>query len=340
MTSATGTTDTSTRLELSWTALRNLMRDRPLIPLLVLLAILVAILEVVRPGIVLGQGDALFNERWVSNTLKQAVPLAILAAAQTLTMLTGGIDLSVGMVASMSAFVLFTQTPSDGWFVACIMALIASAAVGLVNGIGVGIFRVHPLIMTLAMGLVVLGLVNVYQVATITAGQFVPEEIAWVGGGTSFGFLPNGLIVFVPLAAVILFSLRRTGYGRLLYAIGDNEHAARLSGVRVWQVLIVLYVIAALLAGLAGIMLAGLTKVASATLAERLLLPSVAAAVIGGTSIYGGRGGYAGSIVGAIILTVLTTLLTVLAMPEASRQILFGAVVLAVAAAYTRITRE
>ena len=103
---------------------------------------------------------------------------------------------------------------------------------------------------------------------------------------------------------------------------------------------LILYVISGLLAGIAGLIYAGLTQTATGTLVEVYVLPSVAAAVIGGTSIYGGRGGYAGSIVGAVILTVLTTLLTVLQMPEAARQILFGAIILAVASAYNRLIQE
>ena len=146
--------------------------------------------------------------------------------------------------------------------------------------------------------------------------------------------------MFVPVALLILFGLRRTGYGRLLYAIGDNPIAARLSGARAWQVLVVLYVISAVLAGIAGFLIAGLTNVASVTLADSYVLPSVAAAVIGGTSILGGRGGFGGTIVGALILTVITSLLSSLGYPEAVRQILFGAIIVAVAAAYTRVTQE
>ena len=215
-----------------------------------------------------------------------------------------------------------------------------AAVVGLVNGIGVGIFRVHPLIMTISMSLVVSGAVNVYSRANITGGTRVPPEITWLGGQSLLGFLPNSLLLFVPLAALILFGLRRFGYGRLLYAVGDNEVAARLAGVRVGWVLVVLYVISGILAGVAGLLYAGVIGSATGRLVDPYLLPSVAAAVIGGTSIFGGRGGYAGTIVGALILTVLTTLLTVLGMPEAVRQILFGAIILAVAAAYTRITEE
>lgn len=315
----------------SASAWRTLIRERPLIPLVALLVLLVVLLEIVNPGIV--------SPGWASSTIRFAVPLAILAASQTLAMLTGGIDLSAASIASMGAYIVASQSPELGPWLAIVIALAVCAVVGLINGIGVGVFRVHPLIMTLGMSLVVLGLVTVYQRIVVAAGTRVPDVVAALGGGSTFG-IPNSLVVFLPLAAVILLGLQRSGFGRLLYAVGDNEVAARLSGVRVWQVLVVLYVLSAVLGGIAGTMLSGVTNAASATLADGLLLPSVAAAVIGGTSIFGGRGGYAGTIVGALILTVLTTLLTVLDMPAPLRQILFGAIILAVAAAYTRITEE
>ncbi len=167
--------------------------------------------------------------------------------------------------------------------------------VGLVTGIGVGVFRVHPLIMTLGMSLVVLGLTNVWQIQMV-------QSVARASRRSCAGWdrrlfpeiVPYSLVVFVPVAAVILVGLRRTGYGRLLYAIGDNPIAARLSGARSWQVLIVLYVISAVLAAIAGFLISGLTNVASVTLGDSYVLPSVAAAVIGGTSIMGGRGGFGG----------------------------------------------
>ena len=288
-------------------------------------------LELLRPGIV--------NERWVANTIKFAIPLAILAACQTMTMLTGGIDLSVGIVATMSAFVMATQVTTHDPAVAILIALVPAALVGLANGIGVAFFRVHPLIMTLGMSLIVTGCLQVYQRTVLATGSAIPEALAWLGTGRTYG-IPNALVLFVPLAAAIVFGLRRTGFGRLLYAIGDNETASRFAGVLVWQVIIVLYVISGLLAGIAGLLYVGLIKAPSLSLAVPLLLPSVAAAVIGGTSIFGGRGGYAGTIVGALILSVLTTLLTVLQMPEGSRRMLFGAIILAVTAAYIRITEE
>jgi len=210
----------------------------------------------------------------------------------------------------------------------------------LLNGVGVGVFRVHPLIMTLGVSLVVLGLANAWQIATVTSSTGVPAEVRTLGSSRFLDLFPYSLVIFVPLVAVVLFGLRRTGYGRLLYAIGDNVVAARLSGARAWQVLVVLYVISALMAAIAGILLMGLTNVASVTLADSLVLPSVAAAVIGGTSIAGGRGGYGGTLVGALILQVISALLTALGQPEAVRQILFGSIVVLVAAAYTRVTAE
>jgi ribose transport system permease protein len=317
---------------LTGSALRGLFRDRPLIPLIGLLVLLVVILGLVKPEII--------KPGWVGVTLRAAIPLAILAACQTLTFLTGGIDLSVGAVASMSGFVVATVVGGQGLGVALIVALAIAALVGLVTGIGVGVFRVHPLIMTLGMGLVVLGLANVWQLIMVKTGSGVPDVERWLGSGLTLDMLPNSLLVFVPLAALILVLLRSTGYGRLLYAVGDNPIASRLSGARSWQVLIVLYMLSAVIAAIAGFLYSGLSNVASVTLVDTAVLPSVAAAVIGGTSIMGGRGGYAGTIVGALILTVLTALLSALGFPEAVRQILFGSIIVAVAAAYTRVTSE
>jgi ribose transport system permease protein len=313
-------------------AWRRLFRDRPLIPLTLLLLALVVLLYVASPSTI--------NAGWVGVTVRAAIPLAILAACQTLTMLTGGIDLSVGTVASMAAYLMATQVSHQGPLVAILIGFAAAAVAGVITGIGVGVFRVHPLIMTLGMSLVVLGSMNVYQVANVQTRVIIPEPIEWLGSGISLSFLPNALLLFVPLAVAIILGLRLSGYGRLLFAVGDNPIAARLSGARVWQVHVALYVLSALLAAVAGLLIAGLTKTASLGLVESAVLPSVAAAVIGGTSIMGGRGGYSGTLLGALILTVLTTLLTVLSMPDAIRQVLFGAIIVLVAAAYTRVTGE
>jgi len=277
---------------------------------------------------------------WIASTLRAAVPLAILAGCQTIVMLTGGIDLSVAATASMAGFVAASLLERQGLAVALAVPIIIAIVIGTINGIGSGVFRVHPLIMTLGMGLVVFGASNAWQLLTVKTSSGVSPEIRSLGSATVFGILPVSLVVFVPLAAILVIGLRRTGFGRLLYAIGDNPVAARLSGARSWQVLAVLYAISAVLAAIAGFLISGFTNVASVTLADSYLLPSVAAAVIGGTSIFGGRGGYTGTIVGALILTVATSLLYSLGFPEAVRQILFGLLIVLVAAGYSRVTGE
>jgi ribose transport system permease protein len=311
--------------------LRRFMADYPLVPLLVLLVLLVVVLQLLRPGIV--------NERWIANTVKFAIPLALLAGAQTLAMLTGGIDLSVSTVATMAGFIVVTQTPVHGPAAAFALAFLPALLIGAANGIGVGIFRVHPLIMTLGTSLIGTGFLQVYQRTVIASGTRIPDTLAWLGTGLTWG-IPNALVLFLPVALLLMFTLRRTGFGRLLYAVGDNERAARISGVLYWQVILALYVVTSLLAAVTGLLYIGLIKAPSLALADPLLLPSVAAAVIGGTSIFGGRGGYAGTIVGALILTVLTTLLTLLQMPEGFRRILFGLIILFVTAAYLRLVED
>ena len=307
----------------------RVMQDYPLLPLALLLAGLVLLLEILQPGIV--------NPRWLGNSIKLAIPLAMLAACQTLTMLTGGIDLSVGIIATVAAFVTGTLSPLIGVPSAIAVSLTLALLLGLLNGFGVAVCRVHPLIMTLGTGLIATGLMQVYQRYVIATGVKIPDFLLWLGIKWTWG-LPNSLVLFLPFAALILWAQRRTGFGRLLYAMGSNEKAALLSGVRGWQVLMALYVLSGAIAGIAGLLYLGMIKQASLSLMMPMQLPSVAAAVIGGTSIFGGRGGYGGTILGALILTVLASMLTMLHMPEGGRRILFGLIVLAVTALFVRLT--
>lgn len=306
----------------------RVLGDHPIIPLIILLLGLIGLLEIMQPGIV--------NERWMGNTIKFAIPLAMLAACQTLTMLTGGIDLSVSVAATISAFVMATQVPIVGTEMAILIGLIPAVLIGLVNGFGIAFCRVHPLIMTLGTGLIGTGCLQVYQRFVIATGSVVPDSLSWLGTGRTGGF-PNALLLFLPFAILIIWAQRRSGFGRLLYALGSNETASRIVGVRSWQVLLVLYMLSGLIAGVTGLLYVGLIKAPSLSLVNPLMLPSVAAAVIGGTSIFGGRGGYAGTIVGALILTVLGTLLTLMQMPEGARRILFGLIILGVTTIYIRI---
>jgi ribose transport system permease protein len=142
------------------------------------------------------------------------------------------------------------------------------------------------------------------------------------------------------VAMIVIWLLRRTGWGRLLYAIGDNEVAVRLAGVRVWLVRLSAYAVAGVLGSIGGILLGGRTGLVDLQLGSTFLLPSIAAVVIGGTSTFGGMGSYTGTILGALILSVLNSMLTYLNAGQAVQQIVYGSIVLALAWGYARLTRR
>jgi ribose transport system permease protein len=312
---------------------RQLLVDRPAVALSGVLLLLYVITGLFAPG--------MFTPNGVRSTLLLACPLAILAASQTLCMLTGGIDLSTVMTANFAAYVAANQS-GQGPVVALGLALCVGLAVGLVNGIGVGVFKVNPLIMTLGMASVLLGVVTVGLVGDgfLSGSTRLLPVLRTVASGTLFGPVPNNVVVWALVGAGLIFGLSRTGLGRAIYAVGDNPIACRLAGVRIWQVLLAVYVLSALLAALGGLLFSGISGSVGPDQTNAYLLPSVAAAVIGGTSILGGVGGYTGTILGALILTVLNRLLLTLDTTEAFRQILYGLIVLALAWVYVRLTGQ
>ena len=304
----------------------------PALILLVVLVILVLITGAIQPTYLSMSG--------ARNTLLQAAPLGILAGAQTILMLTGGIDLSVTMIATGSAYVAANQSP-QGALIAIGLGIVVGLIAGSANGVGVSLFRVNPLIMTLAMSGILLGLFTSWTQTILQGSTQVGPFIKLLGAGSFLGNrVPYSVLVWALVAAVLIWLLRRTGWGRLLYAVGDNETAVRLAGVRVWQVRVTAYTAAGVLGSIAGILLAGRTGAVDLQLAGAFLLPSVAAAVIGGTSIFGGVGGYTGTILGALILSVLNSMLTFLNVGQAIQQVVYGVIVLALAWGYAGLTRR
>ncbi|HTD13618.1 MAG TPA: ABC transporter permease, partial [Chthoniobacterales bacterium] len=237
----------------------SLLRTRTIVALILLLLVLVAAIQLARPGTV--------NAIWISNMLLFAAPLGIVAAGQTLVMLTGGIDLSVASVATASAYLMATHS-SLGVAPAILYGLGVGFVVGLLNGIGVALLRVQPLVMTLGTGLMTEGMLVVYSQKKMAEAPRVPQFIEDLGAGKFLGGIPNDLIVWVPIAVILIFVLRRTGFGRLLYAIGDNSKACTLAGIRVWRILLVNYVTCGLLAAVAGLIIVGGTDSAELRLAE------------------------------------------------------------------------
>jgi ribose transport system permease protein len=248
-------------------------------------------------------------------------------------MLTGGVDLSVATTATAAAFTV-SRVGGHGAGAAIAAALAVGLGIGLVNGAGVALFRVNPLIMTLGISTVTLGLLTVQAQKQFTA--LVPGFVVTLGSQRFLHYVPYDLLIWLPVAAAIVLGLRYSGIGRMIYAVGDNPLACRLAGVRVWQVQLCVYALCGLLTAAAGVLLVGFNNAADLGIGAPFLLPSVAAVVIGGTSIFGGLGGYSGTIVGALILTVLDSLLTILNASQAVRQMLYGAIILALASIYAR----
>jgi ribose transport system permease protein len=276
----------------------------------------------------------------VGITLQLAAPLGLLAAGQTICMLTGGIDLSIAMIATGAAFIVGVKSPS-GVVPALAWAALYCIVVGSINGLAVGLLGMNPLIMTLGMNAVLIGVFTVGVTTFLKGSSSMPEILVTASTGIVF-FDPISwpLIIWIVIGGLFLFMLTRTGLGRLIYAIGDNAKAARLAGVKVWQVQWATYVICALLGGIGGILLGGQSGAVAISLANSFLLPSVAAVVIGGTSIMGGMGNYTGTVMGTLILTVLSYLLATINSSEAVKQMIYGGIVLALAWVYSSISER
>jgi ribose transport system permease protein len=320
----------SVESENRWRAAQRWLGDRPAIALTVILGLLLLVTGVESPHSVAPSG--------LSTILLFAAFLATLAAGQTLVMLTAGIDLSVASTATAASyFMAALNSQGHSLPIALLGGLAIGLVIGLFNGVGVGIFGVQPLIMTLGTQSIITGALTVYTQRYFTGAPIVPGAIHQLGAGTLGSYVPISLlVVWLPLSLLLVFGLPRAGLGRAMYAVGDNPLACRLAGIRVWQVLVAAYTLCGLLSALAGFILVGYVNAPSEQLASAYLLVSVAAVVIGGTSIFGGIGSYSGTILGALILSVLDTLLNVLNAPQAVREVLYGAAILVLATLYSR----
>jgi ribose transport system permease protein len=267
--------------------------------------------------------------------------LAIIAGGQTIVILTGGIDLSVAWNLNFSA-ILMTQTAAGShdagkvaWAVA--LALMAATAVGIVNGLGVAYLRIPSLVMSLGMNAVLAGLTLVYTNGSPQG--LAPPFAKSLAVGRFGGQIPYALIFWAVFTAVLIFLLRRTVFGRRLYAVGNNPQAAYLSGVPVRHVLVAAYALCGLCAGLAGILLTGYSTQSYLGMGDRYVLLAIAAVVIGGTSILGGSGGYGGTVAGAITVVLLENVLQIIGIERAGQNILYGLIILFMLFAYGRAGR-
>ncbi|HEY2258188.1 MAG TPA: ABC transporter permease [Solirubrobacteraceae bacterium] len=262
--------------------------------------------------------------------------IAVAAAGQGLVILTGGIDLSIPWVMTLGGVMIARWTNgSDSALMWALPALLAlGALIGVLNGVAISFLGIAPVIVTIAMNSIAQGVVLVSTGGTPTGSAPPLLRDIMVKHVAGIPIIVIGLVAF---AVLIGLGMSRTTGGKRTYAVGNSERVARLSGVRVPAVIIGVYAISAMCSVLAGILLTASSSQGFLGMGDPYLLPSIAAVVIGGASILGGRGHYSGTFGGALFLALLTSVLTAVSVSEANREILFGLVILlAVVAARER----
>lgn len=272
-------------------------------------------------------GRALFNWQYYNSLLVLSSFLLILALGQGAVILTGGLDLSIpwtiGLCGILLAGILNGHDGPLIWALPLVLGV--GVLVGALNGVGVAWFGLSPIVMTLAMNSILQGVALLYSQGT-PAGFSAPL-MRWFMTSKMLGVTPVVVLVIAFVALSVLL-LSRTPFGRRLYALGNSERAAMLSGVNVEHTLIGVYALSGFCAALVGCLLTGFSGQASLGMGDEYLLPSIAVVVVGGTLITGGRGTYLGMVGGVLLLTALQTLLAGTTLPYATRAILFGLVVL------------
>jgi ribose transport system permease protein len=302
----------------------------------VLLAIVLFVLSGLLPN---GFGSNLdIAGAQATNIIRLAVFLGVVAAGQTLVIISGGegIDLSAGAVVTLAAIVTYSIVSghNENVLLALPAALLVGAAIGLLNGLGVTFLKIAPLVMTLGMAGVVTGLIIVLTQGSVN-GAVAPILTQIIARPVFLG-IPGAIPIWLLIGAGMWLLLQRTSYGKQLFAIGTNRITARLSGVNVTGMAVGTYALAGMLAGLAGFLIVGNTGVVHIRIGDPFLFPSIAAVAVGGTLLAGGKGSYWGTMAGALVLTLITSLLTTMQMPESVRRMVLGATLLIMISIYGR----
>jgi ribose transport system permease protein len=284
----------------------------------------------------------MYNRQFLSafyllQQLQVASFLGIVASGLMVVILLGQIDLSIPWVVTIGGI---TATAAAGWWgeswttLGVPVALTCGGVVGLANGLGVAFLRIPSMVFTLGMNAVVQGMVVMY-----TGGNAPPDRatpiLQWLAVHNTF-HVPNAVIVWAAVGVLVVVALNRTPFGRYVYAIGNSERVAYLSGINTRAILIAAFVASGACAAFAGALLAGYAGKAYQAMGDPYLLPAIAAVVLGGTSILGGRGTYLGTVTGVILITVLESILSVMQIAESTRQMIYGTMIIVMMLLYGR----
>jgi len=287
-------------------------------------------------------GGSIYSSNFLSpdyllQQLKVASFLGVIATGMMMVILLGQIDLSVPWTVTAGAMMACAATAygAGGSFLAIPFGIACGAAIGMVNGLAVAYLRIPSMIITLATNAVVQGLMVVYT------GGFSPQDSAsramrFLATGYIIPTVPNGVLVWLSVGILAVFLLTRTTFGRSLYAIGNRERAAYMSGIDTRRITMIAFAISGSLSALGGVLLAGYASKASQSMGDAYLLPSIAAVVLGGTHVLGGKGTYLGTVAGVILITLLQSILSVMQIEEAGRQLIYGVVIIGMLLLYGR----
>jgi ribose transport system permease protein len=263
----------------------------------------------------------------------QTAVYAVIAIGMTMVIITGGIDLSVGSLVALASVIATIIIRDHGGVsastttvtIAFLIAILATAAAGALNGIMITAFQLPPFIVTLAMMLVARGLAK--RLSDFQSINAVPSFFRWLGNGSAFS-VPNAILLMIVLYVLTHFVMSRSVFGRYLYAIGGNAQASRLSGIPVRQTTMTVYVICGALAGLGGIMVSSRLNAGDPKFGTMYELEVIAAVVVGGTSLMGGEGRMFGTLIGAFIIAVIRNGMNLMGVNTANQDIVLGAVLL------------
>lgn len=299
----------------------------------VLIAILMIVGQMVVPGF------ANFNH--IMSILQAAFFMGLVGLGQTIVVISGreGLDMSVG--ANVTLGVVMGAAIINGnnanLLPAIILILLAGFILGLVNGIGVSYLKIAPLIMTLAWGIVIEGLLLfIIKGHMFGTGCSALEVLGHGSLKLGAAKIPSVVLIWIGIILVMHFVMQKTKAGQSLYAIGENDRAAELMGIKVKRFRTVVYGISGALSSFTGLLLLGFVGSAHLNLGARYVLPSVVAVIIGGIRFGGGAGHYLGTVAGAIFLTTLQSILVTLELSEGGRQLITGCVLILLLLAYTR----
>ena len=277
------------------------------------------------------------SPEYLLQQLKVASFLGVIATGMMLVILLGQIDLSVPWVVTTGAMMACAAAGHGvfGLWISIPFGILCGVAIGFVNGLGVAYLRIPSMIITLATNAVAQGLMVVYT------GGFSPQDEAsramrYIATGSAIPSVPNAVLVWALIGAIAVWLLARTTFGRAIYAIGNRERAAYLSGINTRRVTLLAFALSGGLSAFGGVLLAGYASKAAQSMGDAYLLPSIAAVVLGGTHILGGRGSYLGTIAGVILITLLQSILSVMQITEAGRQLIYGAVIILMLLIYGR----